>query len=938
MLLAAALLAATCLAGAQQPIATAGGQGASLDQIIPPDPLITLATLPNGLRYYIRANKQPRNRAELRLVVNAGSILEDEDQRGLAHFVEHMCFNGTAHFPGQDVGRFMQAIGMRSGAHVNARTSFDETVYQLQIPTEDPAVVDRSLLILEDWAHNASFNDLEIEKERGVVLEEWRLGLGADARMRDALFPVVLKGSRYTERLPIGKPEIIQRVNHDRLKQFYTDWYRPDLMAVIVVGDVDTSAVEGLIRSHFGSIPAAAAPKPRPDYAVPDHAETLFAVTTDREATATTINVYSKSSVREPMSIGTYRRQMIDRLFSGMLSARFAEMAQKPDGPFLAAQSRRGLFVRSEEMATLSAVVKEDGIERGLTALFAEADRVARFGFTETEFERQRLNVHRIFERAVGEKDNQVSASLADEYVRNFVQREPIPGIVYEYALHERFLPEITLAEVNALAVAWTAESNRVVAITAPLKPGLTMPGEGRLAAVIKAATGGASTAYVDTISTRPLLSPLPTPGAIVKSSTREEFGITEWQLLNGVRVVLKPTTLKEDEILFRAVSPGGTSLASDRDYIAAETAARVIARSGVGTLSEIEVRKALAGNTASVRPEIGEMEEGLSGGASRKDLETMFQLIYLAFTQPRADPQVFDVLKGQLKATLANRSALPDAVFQDALAAALSQNHRRARPMTPASVDEMSLARSLAFYKDRFADASDFTFVFVGSFDLATMQPFVERYLGSLPALFRRETWKDVGIRPPTHVVEKRVERGIEPRSRVSIVFTGPFEYDQMHRTVIRAMAEMLGGKLSARLREDLGGTYGVSVESSAVKIPSGRYSVSIAFACDPARADDLVRTAFEQIEQFKASGPSTGQVVDARAALLRDFETNSQQNRYLLGQIVSKYQNGEDVDEVFGMREFYDKLTPSMIGDAARQYLRMDRYVKVMLFPEKK
>jgi zinc protease len=930
------IAAAVSIAGAQQPGVTASVQDAPLSQTVPVDPLITVGTLPNGLRYYIRANTQPRARAELRLVVNAGSVLEDDDQRGLAHFVEHLSFNGTLHFPKQEVAGFMQSLGMRFGAHVNAHTSFDETVYELQVPTDKPEAMERSLLIMEDWAHSVSFDPQAVDKERGVILEEWRLGLGADERIRDTQFPILLGGSHYAERLPIGKPEIIQHVNHERLRQFYVDWYRPDLMAVIAVGDFDKAAIEAQIRSHFGSIPPASSPRRRPAYGVPDQPGTRYSVITDPETTVTHIGVYGKMAAREQTSVGAYRRQMVEGLFSGMLSERLDEIAHKPNAPFLEAKTDRRLFVRAEEMTTLDAFVTEGGVEKGLSALFTEIDRVARFGFTATELNRQRLNLQLGLERAVVEKDKSPSRPLADEFVRNFIQGEPIPGIVNEFALNQRFLPQITLAEVNVLAKAWLPDRNRLVAVSAPGKDRATLPGVATLAAIIKAASGGPLTPYVDTVSTQPLLAQLPSPGAIAATSTDEALGITEWRLSNGVRVVLKPTTFKQDEILFRAASPGGTSLASDEDFVPAETASQVIAVSGLGNLSSIDLNKILAGASVGVRADIGETEERLTGGASRKDLETMFQLIYLTFTAPRADPVAFRVLTQQLKTALAHQDALPDVAFVEALDAALSQNHPRAQPMTAARVDQMNLDKSLAFYKERFADASGFTFVFVGSFDLATMTPLVERYLGSLPALHRNEVARDIGVHPPTGVVEKRVLRGIEPKSQVGIVFTGPFQSDEQHRVVVRAMAEALSGDLQSTLREVLGGTYGVSVEPRFTSRPTGEYRVTITFSCDPARVDTLAKTTFQLIEQFRSTGPTEGQAADERAALERDFETNSQRNNYLLDRILFKYEQHEDVKDVFNMRPFYDQLTASTLRDAARTYLNPGRYVEVTLLPE--
>ena len=595
-----------------------------------------------------------------------------------------------------------------------------------------------------------------------------------------------------------------------------------------------------------------------------------------------------------------------------------------------------GSWYVPEEVTNLDALVAKSGVERGLAALLSEVDRVARFGFTATELEREKLNSQRGLQRAATEKDKSPSAPLADEFVRNFIQGEPIPGIVYEFGLNQRFLPEITLAEVNSLAKDWMPDRNRLVVITAPESDRSSLPSEETLAAVVETAAGAPLTAYVDTVSTQPLLARLPSAGAIATTSTDEALGITEWRLSNGVRVVLKPTTFQQDEILFRAVSPGGTSLASDRDFISAATAAAVMADGGLGELRLVDLEKVLAGTTAFVRADIGETEEGLFGGATRTDLETMFQLVYLTVTAPRADPVAFRVLRDQLKVTLANREATPDTVFDEALDAAVSQNHFRAQPLTVARVDQMNLDTSLAFYRDRFADVSDFTFVFVGSFDLATLRPLVERYLASLPALYRNETATDVGMEPPAGVVEREVRSGIEPRSRVSIVFSGAFENDESHRVVARAMAESLAGNLQRTLREDLGGTYGVTVRPAFTKRPTEAYRLTINFACDPARTESLVRAAFQVIDRFKRNGPSEGQIADVRAALMRDFETNSQQNAYLLSRIIFKYEYDEDVADIFNMRPFYDQLSAPVLRDAARAYLNTDRYVKVTLRPE--
>jgi zinc protease len=930
------LVAGLGLAGAQDKQAAKAPELVSLSQKLPFDPQVTLGKFDNGLRYYLRVNKKPENRAELQLIVNAGSVLEDDDQQGLAHFVEHMAFNGTKHFAKQELVKFMESIGMRFGPSLNAFTSFDETVYMLTIPTDKPDVIKTAFQILEDWAHELTFDPVEIDKERGVIIEEWRLGRGAYARMRDKQFPTLLKGSRYANRLPIGEKSIIESFKYDTLKRFYRDWYRPDLMAVIAVGDFDRAIIEKLIKEHFAGLPPSRIPRLRPVYDVPDHPETLYAIATDKEATNSSVAVYNKLPVRDQSTLGAYRQSIVEALYSGMLNRRFSELTQKPDAPFLNAYSGRGLFVRSKEAYMLNAMVKEDGIERGLDALFTESERVSRFGFTPTELERQKRDTLRSMERMYAEREKSESRAFASEYMRHFLQGEPSPGIEMEFELSKRFLPEITLEETNKLGREWVSERNRVVMVSAPEKPGLQIPEGPKLAAAMKAVAGKDIKPYVDTASDQPLLEKVPEPGKVIGTKTREDVGITEWELSNGVKVVLKPTNFKQDEIVFRAMSPGGTSLASDKDFVPASAAGQVIAAGGLGKFNAIELRKVLSGKVASVRPYMSDIEEGLMGSASPKDLETLFQLIYLTFTEPRADATIFGVLTTQMKAILANMKASPDYAFMETLQTTLSQNHYRARPITPEIIDEWNLDKSFTFYKDRFADAGDFTFLFVGNIDLEAMKPLVERYLGALPCLHRKETWRDVGIEPPKGVVQKTIQKGIEPKSQTAIVFTGPFQYDRPHRTAIRAMSLVLDTRLRNLLREELSGTYGVQVNASYNKNPREEYTFTINFGCNPGRANELIKALFKEIESLKATGPSEKEADDARQALFREYETGLKQNNWLLTQLYYKYQLGEDPKTIFDFEELLKLINPAFLQDAARTYLNTNNYVQVSLFPE--
>ncbi len=926
----------------QQPVRKAAPMAVaplpSATERVPVDPRITIGRLENGLRYYIRRNPRPAKRAELRLVINAGSVLEDDDQLGLAHVVEHMAFNGTKHFAGQEITAFMESIGMQFGPSLNAFTTFDDTTFVLKVPTDCTEILEKAFLILEDWAHNLTFDGREIDKERGVIIEEWRQGRGAAARLQDKLFPIVLEGSRYALRSPIGTTASLESFSHERLKQFYRDWYRTDLMAVVAVGDFDPPAIERLIRQRFGPIPAPVAPKPRPAYPVPDHPGTRYAVATDPELPAASLTIFNKLPIREQATILSYRERIIDHLYAAMFNARLNELSQRADAPFIGAGVNRGIFVRTAEVAMLSAMAQPDRIARALEALVGEASRVERHGFTATELEREKRNLLRVYDQALAENDKDESAPLAEEYIRNFLTDESLPGIAWEHQMHVKFLPGITLAEVNALAKEWNGDHSRVIAVSAPERPGLTIPAEAELARIVKAASSAAVTAYVDSVPDAALLATPPAPGAITAERAIPEVGVTEWTLSNGARVVLYPTTFKQDEIYFRAISPGGASLVPDADYVAAATAAQVVSAGGLGGFDAVTLDKVLAGKVATVLPFFEESFEGLAGGGSARDLETLLQLVYLRFTKPRADATAFGVMLDQVKSLAANRRSNPDTLFEDTVSAVVWQNHFRKRPLSADVVQEMNLDKSLAFYKDRFADAGDFVFVFAGSFDAAAIRPLVTRYLASLPSTGRKESWKDTGITPVRGVVEKVVEKGIEPQSRVRIVFSGPFRWDPTQRVLLRVLGLILEGQLGAVLREDQSGTYGVKVTTASDKVPTPAYALSIDFNCAPERTEELVKRLFLEISRIRMDALSESYIRGVREALGREFETDSHENRWAVGRITDAYENGDDVRDVLKVPAVNATLSTAMIQEAARLYLDTGNYVRVTLVPEKK
>ncbi|HEX9731594.1 MAG TPA: insulinase family protein [Thermoanaerobaculia bacterium] len=909
---------------------------APLDASLPLAPDLVKGELDNGLTYYVRTNGRPEKRAELRLFVRAGSLQEDEDQRGLAHFVEHMAFNGTRRFEKQEIVDYLESIGMRFGPDINAYTSFDETVYMLTVPTDDDAILARAFEILEDWAHGIAFDGEEIDKERGVVVEEWRLGRGAAARIRDQQFPILFQGSRYAERLPIGEKEILETAPYDALKRFYRDWYRPDLMAVAAVGDFDPGRVEELIRKHFSGLQGPPQPRPREVWPVPDHEETLWSFTTDPEIPNTTVSVFYKLPLPGEGTFGDYRRAQVEALYSAMLNARLGEIAQRPDPPFLFGYAAKNNLVLSRAVYVQAAAVREGGVERGLEAVLTEAERVDRHGFAAGELERAKKDLVRTYEQAFRERDKQPSAALAAELGRNFLTAESVPGIAAELRLVERFLPAIDLAEVNELARDWITEDNRVILVSGPQKEGAALPVKEDLQALFAAIPEREVEPWVDEVLDEPLVAAAPAPGAVTETAEIAEIGVTEWRLANGVKVVLRPTDFRNDQVLLQGFSPGGHSLASDQDYLSASFATAIVSESGFGNFSSIELEKALAGKVAGGSPFIGELEEGYRGSASPEDLETLLQLVYLAFTAPRLDADATQSLMSRYRILLENRLSDPATVFRDELARVLSGDHPRNQPLSPELLDQVDPEKALAVYRDRFADASDFTFVMVGNFEAAALRPLVETWLGGLPSTAREETWRDVGVRTPDEVVRFEVEKGLEPKSQVRLIFTGPATWSREASHDVRSLAEVLNLRLREVLREDMGATYGVGVGGSIALRPREEYTVRISFGCAPDAVENLVDVIFAELEAAREKGVDEGDLGKVKEALRRQREVDLKENGYWLSALANYYSHGHDPRWILDVEEESDAVTLERVREAARRYLDPARYVLGVLYPE--
>lgn len=913
-------------------------QQTNLNDKIPLDKNILTGKLDNGLRYYIRENKKPEHRAIFRLAVNAGSILENDDQQGLAHFVEHMAFNGSKHFHKNDLVNYIESIGMRFGADLNAYTSFDETVYKLEVPTDSAEMVEKAFLIMEDWAHNLSFDTTEINKERGVVLEEWRLGRGASARMFDKQVPVLLKDSKYAQRLAIGKKDIIEHAPYSAIKSFYYDWYRPDLMVISIVGDFDKYKMESMIKNHFTDIPNPKTERERKFYPVPDQDQLLFSIVTDPEATSNTISFYHKMDVEPQDKVSDYRRGIVENLYNQMFNTRLTELSRKADPPFLNAYSGNGNFVRTKEVYILSATVKDSGIEMGLQTLLNEAQRVKKYGFTQTELDREKQNMLSGMEQAYNERNKTESVNFAEEYIRNFLIGEPSPGISYEYDLYKQYIPGITLNEINKLSDQWIQEKNSVLLVNAPDKKGLKIPNENDLKTLFNNVKNSELKAYEDKFSDAPLIDKPPVPAPIVTEKKNDELKLTELKLANGVKVILKPTDFKNDEISFYAFEFGGSSLSESSDFIPAAISSALVQQSGIGKFDLMQLRKLLSGKVVSVSPFIGEINQGITGSSSVKDLETMFKLIYLSFTSPHIDTTSFVSFKSKAKNYLINRNASPEAAFQDTIQVTLGSYNPRRMPWTVNTLDKMDINKSLNFYKDRFADASGFTFIFVGNFDTAKIKPLIETYLGGLPSLNRNETWKDLKIFPPKGVIIKQVYKGVEPKSFVNITFSGDYDFSVQNNYNFHSLMDVLRIKLRELLREDKGGVYGVSINDSPMKYPEQKYSVDISFGCAPENVDTLVKSTFAELDSLKKYPVSDVYIEKVKETQKREFEVNLKENRFWLSSLNNYYFYNIDLSYLMKYPQRVDGLNSETIQKSAQQYFDENNYIKVTLYPEKK
>ena len=909
----------------------------SMSAKLPLTPAVHVGKLPNGITYLLRHNDRPAKRVSLRMAVKAGSIDEADDQRGLAHMLEHMAFNGTTHFKPGELVAYFESVGVGFGPHVNAYTSYDETVYMLDVPTDRAGALDHGLQALADFAGGMSLEDKEIDKERGVVLEEWRQRLGVASRLQGITDRAVYGASKYAERLPIGLPETIQKAPYQRVRDFYRQNYTPDRIGVVVVGDLDVAAAERLVRQYFGVIPARKSAK-RPIYPVPPHKDTRVAVATDPEAQSSSASVFHTRPLRKSQTVGDYRRDLVRSLFEAMLNARLAEIARRPDAPFLGASAGDDTLGQTVEAFGASARVNEGGIPRGIEALEEELARVRQFGFGDAELDRVKKSTLAAYERSYNERDTSESPGFASELVALYLNDVPAPGIAVEYDLAKRFVPTITTTETAALARELVTETNRVVIAVAPEKKGVMPPTEAAVRDALRSGAAATLTAWRDESNGKVLMPTRPAPGTITARRQIAEIGVTILTLSNGVEVWLKPTDFKNDQIVFTAYAKGGTANVPEAEYRNASLMTGLVGISGVGGLSPVDLGKMLSGQIANASLSMGSFTHGLSGGGTPKDLETALQLMYLSFTAANHDPSAFELMKRRLRANLENQAQSPGAVFGERVRLVNTSNSYLSRSMKMADVDALDQAKMEAFYKSEFANAADFTFFFVGAFDVKTIEPLLENYIGALPSQGKpSSTYGNTRLEFPTGVKKEVVNKGQEPKAQTVMTFYADTALNELEMHRLRAATAILERHLRDQLREELGGTYSVGVDYSNTLPQPGYGTTSVAFGSAPDRVDSLVSTVMTELDRMRREGPSADDVQKVKETEKEGLETSFKQNGFWIGALQTAQMLGWDPVSIAHRTERTDTLTAENIHEAFRKYFPADRYTQLTLLPEK-
>ena len=927
LMLSLALLTTTLMVSAQS-------------EPLPRDPNVRYGQLDNGLTYYICHNEQPKQRCEFHIAQAVGAVLEEDHQNGLAHFLEHMAFNGTKHFPGKGIINYFESVGVNFGGNINAYTSIDETVYRLSdVPTYREGIIDSALLVMYDWACGLLLEDEEIDSERGVIREEWRTGRDADRRLWKEIRAQKYPNSQYAKRDVIGDTAVINNFEYDALRSYYHKWYGPDNQAIIVVGDIDVDQIEQKIKALWADVPARVNRGERPLYTVENNTAPLVAIAVDPEAQITRVELeykHDQAPVEVLSSVEGYLYSILTGMITDMLNERLEELVLSPNATFQGAGSYYGQIAKLKDAFVAVTIPKEGHETEALRDLLLQVEKMDRYGFTNAELERVKTEYLTSMETAYNERNNRKNIAIARECIRNFEENEPIPGIEWEYQFAKQIVPMIDIETINKLASELISD-NPTVAITGPLKEGVHIPSEKIILGMLQQTkTMEIEKPVEKTIDTQ-LVKKAPRAGKIKKTTTNADLGTTEWTLSNGVKVVIKPTTFKQDEILLDAFSYGGLSLVDVEDLPSANLATNVVSFMGLGDFSRTDLQKALSGKTAEVGTSINGYTETLSGASSVKDLETMLQLVYLQFTSPRYDEDAYQTLMGLMRNQMINKDKNPNAVFADSVSMMGSNHSERTILWNIETLNKVSLDKALAVYKERFANPADFTFVFVGNIDPTdkATQKVICQWLGGMKTNKQYESFRDNGVRTPSGVQKNYFEREMQTSTASNrIQYTS---YDMPYSLANDLNMEMIGRVLSTRylesIREREGGSYGVGCAGMVDRMPVSRARLIMQFDTDPLKQEKLMGIIHEEVKTIVENGPLANDLAKEKQSMLKDFQEDLEMNGAWMNALYTYYMYG--VNTIKEYQDAVNAITAETVQNTLRKLVEAGNVFEVVMTP---
>jgi len=898
-----------------------------LSQPAPVDPAARVGKLDNGITYYIRHNEEPKERASFYIIQNVGALLENDDQNGLAHFLEHMSFNGTQHFPGKGIINMLEKHGVSFGRNINAYTSFGETVYNLSdVPVKSEGLVDSCLLVLNDWANHLLLTDKEIDDERGVITEEWRTGRNADRRMFNQYVKVLLQGSKYTKRDVIGDTSVIKNFKYETLRNFYHTWYRTDLQAIAIIGDIDVDAVEQKVKALFSKIEAVQNPPKREFYEVPENKEPLYVLTTDKEASSYEVNLYIKHKATAPAekNLNYLREKTIQALFGMMTRDRINELLQKGVPPFVTGSISYGSFVDGYDVLNIEATAKPDQDDVAFKSIYTEAQRIYQHGFTPGELERAKTNMLTSLESRYKQRDKINNDLYARDFKGYYIENEPLTSIDFDWDFAQKILPTISVEEVSAKAKRWMTPENRVVVIMGPDKPEAKHLSKEQAFAIIDDLEKSQVEPYSDKAVSSNLISKELKGSKIKRTKNLPEFNAVEWTLGNHAKVVFRQADYEKDQVSLIAISNGGGSKVNDDKMASALMLNQFIGAFGVGDYDATALKKVLTGKKASMSVSLTGLNETFNGSSTPKDFETMMQLLYLQFENPRFDKEAYEALLGRFKAYIANVANNPQKIMSDSLQLIMTCKNPRTKLMTPATLDEISLEQIEAIYKDRFVDAGDFTYFIVGNIDEATAKTMAEKYIGSLTNLHRKETWIDRKVEGPKGKTIREIEIPIEvKKATVYVDYNAKMDYTPEQNLLLSVFRDILNLRYIDEIREKEGGTYGVHVTASSSKYPKAEKDLTLMFDTDPAKAQYLKSILYREIDKIVENGPTATDLDKAVESLLKNREQSKLHNSYWMQALNTYYTYSFNPATSENYENILKKMTIAQVQQFAKTFV---------------